>query len=142
MSFKSECTVAGRATVGSATISERRHQRGDDQQSIDRPFCTRIHLSGRRLCGIRRSNLRGTARSVLTGVQQFVAARDRMDGLHTEPFERRGGLAKPPHPGVPPVVVDCAAWGPGRGGDFYFGDDYLYGGSIDCCDRLWARSTA
>jgi acetyl-CoA acetyltransferase len=40
-----------------------------------------------------------------------------------------------------PVHVDAMAWGTGRGADFVFGDDFLYGGSILCAQRLWREST-
>lgn len=39
-----------------------------------------------------------------------------------------------------PVHVDALSWGTGRGSDFVFGDDLLYGGSILCAENLWKRS--
>ena len=39
-----------------------------------------------------------------------------------------------------PVWFEAMAWGSGGGADFNFMDDYLFGGSIDCCKRLWAQS--
>ncbi len=39
-----------------------------------------------------------------------------------------------------PAFVDAAAWGTGSGADFVFGDDFLYGGSRVCADRLWQGS--
>jgi acetyl-CoA acetyltransferase len=39
-----------------------------------------------------------------------------------------------------PVMFDAIAWGTGAGADFNFMDDYLYGGSIECSNRLWSRS--
>jgi acetyl-CoA acetyltransferase len=40
-----------------------------------------------------------------------------------------------------PVYVDAAAWGGGVGADFVFGDDFLFGGSILCADRLWSKAS-
>jgi acetyl-CoA acetyltransferase len=39
-----------------------------------------------------------------------------------------------------PVYVDAVSWGTGRGADFVFGDDFLYGGSIACAGNLWRSS--
>jgi acetyl-CoA acetyltransferase len=39
-----------------------------------------------------------------------------------------------------PVLVDALSWGTGRGSDFVFGADLLYGGSILCADTLWNKS--
>jgi acetyl-CoA acetyltransferase len=39
-----------------------------------------------------------------------------------------------------PVLVDAVSWGTGRGSDFVFGADLLYGGSILCAENLWKRS--
>jgi acetyl-CoA acetyltransferase len=36
--------------------------------------------------------------------------------------------------------VDAICWGTGRGSDFVFGADLLYGGSILCAQDLWRRS--
>ena len=40
-----------------------------------------------------------------------------------------------------PVLVDAMAYGTGRGADWIFDTDFLYGGAIDCGDRLWRRSS-
>ena len=40
-----------------------------------------------------------------------------------------------------PVLVDSIAFGTGARVDWIFGDDYLYGGAIECAKRLWARSS-
>jgi acetyl-CoA acetyltransferase len=40
-----------------------------------------------------------------------------------------------------PVVIDSMSYGTGREVDWVFGADYLYGGTIPCADRLWARSS-
>lgn len=39
-----------------------------------------------------------------------------------------------------PVLVDALSWGTGRGSDFVFGADLLYGGSILCAANLWRQS--
>ncbi|HMH91516.1 MAG TPA: acetyl-CoA acetyltransferase [Streptosporangiaceae bacterium] len=39
-----------------------------------------------------------------------------------------------------PVLVDAMSWGTGRGSDFVFGADLLYGGSIPCAENLWRQS--
>ncbi|OHV48403.1 hypothetical protein [Pseudofrankia sp. BMG5.36] len=41
----------------------------------------------------------------------------------------------------PPVLVDAMSYGSGRGADWTFNNDYLYGGTFDCADRLWRRSS-
>lgn len=41
----------------------------------------------------------------------------------------------------PPVLVDAMAYATGRGADWIFDTDFLYGGSIDCASRLWQRSS-
>jgi acetyl-CoA acetyltransferase len=40
-----------------------------------------------------------------------------------------------------PVYVDSMAWATGAGSDFYFGDDYLYGGSFECTAHMWKRTS-
>lgn len=40
-----------------------------------------------------------------------------------------------------PVLVDAMAYGTGRGADWMFDTDFLYGGAGDCADRLWRRSS-
>ncbi|VEG43613.1 acetyl-CoA acetyltransferase [Mycolicibacterium flavescens] len=40
-----------------------------------------------------------------------------------------------------PVLVDAMSYGTGRGADWLFHTDFLYGGSIDCAKRLWQRSS-
>jgi len=40
-----------------------------------------------------------------------------------------------------PVLVDAMAYGTGRGADWIFDTDFLYGGAIDCANRLWRRSS-
>lgn len=40
-----------------------------------------------------------------------------------------------------PVVVDSMSYGTGSRVDWIFGDDYLYGGTVPCAQRLWARSS-
>jgi acetyl-CoA acetyltransferase len=40
-----------------------------------------------------------------------------------------------------PVVVDAMAYGTGKGADWTFHNDYLYGGAFDCAERLWKRSS-
>lgn len=41
----------------------------------------------------------------------------------------------------PVVLVDAIASATGRGADWTFGNDYLYGGVFDCAARLWRRSS-
>ncbi len=40
-----------------------------------------------------------------------------------------------------PVIIDAMAYGTGRGSDWIFGTDFLYGGAVDCANRLWRRSS-
>jgi acetyl-CoA acetyltransferase len=40
-----------------------------------------------------------------------------------------------------PVLVDSMSYGTGKEVDWVFGEDYLYGGTIPCSDRMWARSS-
>ena len=40
-----------------------------------------------------------------------------------------------------PVLVDAMAYATGRGADWIFDTDFLYGGARDCADRLWRRSS-
>ena len=40
-----------------------------------------------------------------------------------------------------PVYVDSVSWGTGGGADFYFCDDYLYGGSFQCTKKLYEGSS-
>ena len=40
-----------------------------------------------------------------------------------------------------PVLVDAMAYATGRGADWMFDTDFLYGGAGDCADRLWGRSS-
>ena len=40
-----------------------------------------------------------------------------------------------------PVLVDAMTYATGRGADWTFDTDYLYGGTIDCANRLWQRSS-
>ncbi len=40
-----------------------------------------------------------------------------------------------------PVLVDAMAYGTGRGADWIFDTDFLYGGAVDCANRLWRRSS-
>jgi len=40
-----------------------------------------------------------------------------------------------------PILVDAMAYATGRGADWIFDCDFLYGGSIDCANRLWRRSS-
>ena len=40
-----------------------------------------------------------------------------------------------------PVFVDAMAYATGRGADWMFDTDFLYGGAGDCADRLWRRSS-
>jgi acetyl-CoA acetyltransferase len=39
------------------------------------------------------------------------------------------------------VVVDAMTYATGRGADWTFDSDFLYGASIDCANRLWQRSS-
>ncbi len=41
----------------------------------------------------------------------------------------------------PPVIVDSMAYGTGARVDWVFADNFLYGGTIDCAERLWSRSS-
>lgn len=41
----------------------------------------------------------------------------------------------------PSVLVDAMAYGTGRGADWVFDVDFLYGGMVECADRLWKRSS-
>lgn len=40
-----------------------------------------------------------------------------------------------------PVLVDAMAYSTGRGANWTFHNDYLYGGTFDCATRLWKRSS-
>jgi len=40
-----------------------------------------------------------------------------------------------------PVVVDALAYGTGAGADWLYGDDFLFGGTIPCAQRLWAKAS-
>jgi acetyl-CoA acetyltransferase len=40
-----------------------------------------------------------------------------------------------------PVLIDSMTYATGSRVDWTFTDDYLYGGTRDCADRLWARSS-
>lgn len=40
-----------------------------------------------------------------------------------------------------PVFVDSMAYGTGGEADWTYGDDLLYGGTLDCCERLYAKSS-
>jgi acetyl-CoA acetyltransferase len=40
-----------------------------------------------------------------------------------------------------PVLVDSLSWGSGPGSDFVFGEDLLYGGSLECAKNLWRHSS-
>ncbi|OHV33207.1 MULTISPECIES: thiolase C-terminal domain-containing protein [Pseudofrankia] len=40
-----------------------------------------------------------------------------------------------------PVLIDAMSYGTGRGADWTFHTDYLYGGTFDCAHRLWQRSS-
>ena len=40
-----------------------------------------------------------------------------------------------------PVLVDAMAYATGRGADWMFDTDFLYGGAGDCAHRLWRRSS-
>jgi acetyl-CoA acetyltransferase len=41
----------------------------------------------------------------------------------------------------PAVLVDAMAYATGRGADWVFDVDFLYGGAFDCANRLWQRSS-
>ena len=41
----------------------------------------------------------------------------------------------------PAVLVDAMTYATGRGADWVFDVDFLYGGAFDCADRLWRRSS-
>ncbi|MFN8033336.1 MAG: thiolase family protein [Mycobacterium sp.] len=41
----------------------------------------------------------------------------------------------------PPVLVDAMTYATGRGADWVFDVDFLYGGMFDCAKRLWQRSS-
>jgi acetyl-CoA acetyltransferase len=41
----------------------------------------------------------------------------------------------------PVVRLDALAYGTGAGADWVFGDDFLFGGAIDCGRELWGRSS-
>jgi acetyl-CoA acetyltransferase len=40
-----------------------------------------------------------------------------------------------------PVIVDAMTYATGRGADWTFDTDFLYGGTFECADRLWQRSS-
>jgi acetyl-CoA acetyltransferase len=40
-----------------------------------------------------------------------------------------------------PVLVDAMAFATGRGADWVFDNDFLYGGTRECAQRLWKRSS-
>jgi len=40
-----------------------------------------------------------------------------------------------------PVVVDAMTYATGKGADWTFDTDFLYGGTFDCAERLWRRSS-
>lgn len=40
-----------------------------------------------------------------------------------------------------PVLVDAMAYATGRGADWIFHSDFLYGGAADCAHRLWRRAS-
>jgi acetyl-CoA acetyltransferase len=40
-----------------------------------------------------------------------------------------------------PVLIDAMAYGTGKGADWLFCEDYLYGGTFDCASLLWRRSS-
>jgi acetyl-CoA acetyltransferase len=42
---------------------------------------------------------------------------------------------------APVVEVDAATYSTGRGADWVFDVDFLYGGMFDCAQRLWQRSS-
>ena len=41
----------------------------------------------------------------------------------------------------PAVLVDAMTYATGRGADWIFDCDFLYGGAVDCSNRLWQRSS-
>jgi acetyl-CoA acetyltransferase len=41
----------------------------------------------------------------------------------------------------PAVLVDAMAYATGRSADWVFGTDFLYGGTFECAERLWQRSS-
>lgn len=41
----------------------------------------------------------------------------------------------------PAVLVDAMTYATGRGADWVFDVDFLYGGTFDCANRLWQRSS-
>jgi acetyl-CoA acetyltransferase len=41
----------------------------------------------------------------------------------------------------PAVLVDSMTYATGRGADWMFDVDFLYGGAFDCANRLWHRSS-
>lgn len=41
----------------------------------------------------------------------------------------------------PAVLVDAMTYATGRGADWVFGVDFLYGGAFECANRLWQRSS-
>lgn len=41
----------------------------------------------------------------------------------------------------PPVVVDSLAYGTGANPDWLHGADFLFGGTLPCAERLWARAS-
>jgi acetyl-CoA acetyltransferase len=40
-----------------------------------------------------------------------------------------------------PVEIEALAYGTGRSPDWTFADDFLFGGTRNCADRLWSRSS-
>jgi acetyl-CoA acetyltransferase len=40
-----------------------------------------------------------------------------------------------------PVVVDSLAYGTGAAPDWLYGEDFLFGGTVPCAERLWARAS-
>ena len=40
-----------------------------------------------------------------------------------------------------PVLIDAMAYATGKGADWLFCEDYLYGGTFDCASLLWRRSS-
>jgi len=41
----------------------------------------------------------------------------------------------------PPVLIDALAFGTGAQPDWVYGDDFLFGGTRPCAERLWARAS-
>jgi len=41
----------------------------------------------------------------------------------------------------PAVLIDAMTYATGRGADWTFDSDFLYGASVDCSNRLWQRSS-